>query len=497
MKLTKNPLPTALAALAGLLLACCSEGSLPDTGANDNAGGVSALHIASACLQEQSMTRATAMNLTAGSIGVFRSQDTGYAETQDNVQYIFNEATGWQPQQAARTIYLAASDAEVCAYFPYDSHICTKTIVPLTSGKYKGTADDPEKHDPADICYATNRTLNGAVPSTRFEMVHAMAMVQLHFLRAEAGTTPYNLTLVSIENANLPSTATLDITNGAYTTTGKSTLIWTPGATESATGIQIPEGHSETTSALVVPCTLDAGGTIFSFRINGNRVSTKVSAAVLPSLQAGKIHRLLFRINTTTATLSKVSIVDWQRKWDADNEPNIDGSSNDYIKLAGVKWALSNLEHNAGYHNYNFAASATATGTEFQWNALTSTEDGNGTDTWDATADPCSRLEPKGAWVTPTRANVTALIALPTVWVTDYNGVSGQWFGTADAGEAALHPEHYLFLPAGSGTEASYWTRTYDSSTDQPMTLSISSTSPPADKETAYATSHTVRCVKK
>lgn len=292
---------------ATMLLASCTQDELPGTG---TAVGIAPLHIASAGLQApgmQAVTRA-ADALTTGSIGVFRSQGTGYAETQDNKQYTYTAAKGWQPSAAADTVYLMANDVDVCAYFPYKSTYTDKTAIPLASGKYTGTVDDLTKHDPADICYATNRTLNGASVSTDFEMQHAMAMVQLSFSRLNYEGTACNLTSVIIKNTELIGTATLNITDGTYAAPVKVAVKWTPGTATPATGIQVPAtGISETTTALLVPCTLDAAGsTTFTFTVDGQAMSVKVPSAKLPTFEAGKIHRLKFVIHAASVTLSDV-----------------------------------------------------------------------------------------------------------------------------------------------------------------------------------------------
>lgn len=500
MRPTKNSLTICIGTLAALLLAGCSQDGLPGDGAS-SVQDAAALHITAATLQlsqAQSLSRASASDaLAAGSIGVFRSQGTGYSETQANRQYTFVSG-GWQPQADDQIIYLMANEAQVCAYYPYNAAYTNKTAIPLASGKYEGTVDDPTKHDPADLCYATDRAMDGSKPSTRFEMNHAMAMVQIRFRRTDVGSTACTLTSVSIKNPELISIATLDITGGTYTTGGKAALQWTPGTTDSATGIPLPaSATSEATSALLVPCTLDAAGTTFSFIVDGKLMTVEVSAAKLPAFEAGKIHRLMFGIKTSSVSLEQVSIIDWWREWDESNEPDADGSLKDYIKLGGVKWALSNLEHNAAYHNYNFAAFATAEGTKLKWNALTVADGGNPAGTWDAVSDPCSRLEPKDTWVSPTKEDFAALTALPSVWVTGYEGVNGRWFGTADAAEAALNSGHHLFLPAASATTAAYWTKSYNTATKKPVAFSISSGASPAVADTEYTTCCPVRCVKK
>lgn len=484
---------------ATLLLASCTQDELPGTGA---AVGTAPLRVVSATLQApgtQTVTRATASDLlTTGSIGVFRSKGTGYAETQDNKQYAYSAAKGWQPSVVADTVYLMANDADVCAYFPYKSTYTDKTAVPLASGKYTGTADDFTKHDPADICYATNRPLNGASSSTDFEMRHAMAMVQLSFERLNYASTLCNLTEVSIKNKELVSTATLDISTGTYATVKKDAVKWTPGTATPATGLQVPAtGVSEITAVLMVPCTLDAADpTTFGFTVDGLAMSVKVPASRLPAFEAGKIHRLKFVIHAASITLGDVSIIDWVPGWDAPDEPNIDGTIKEYVELGGVKWALANLEYNDTYHNYNFAPSATSGNTKMQWNALTSSETGNKTNVWDSNSDPCTRLEPKGTWTTPTKEDFAALIALPNVWTDNYKGVKGQWFGVGDADKATLSPDHYLFFPAGASTNAGYWTQTYGANS-HPQSLWIMKGSAPIEEDmVAYDTPLNVRCVK-
>lgn len=493
---------------AFLLLASCSrDGILPgDSGTDNPASGITALHVTAATLQspqEQPATRISADPLKAGSIGIFRSQGEGYAEALSNRQYTYNGTTGWQPHTADQTVYLMANEVDVCAYYPYNSAYTDKTAIPLASGKYNGTADDLTRHDPADLCYVAPRTMSGANPAIWFELNHAMAMVQVRFRRSDLGTGPRRLTSVSVSNLKLIKTATVNITAGIYRDdnqspggTGRS-LEWIPGATEPATGIDLPaNATSEATSALLVPCTLDAAGTTFSFTVDRKSMTAKVPVSLLPALRAGKIHSLTFDIKATTVSLAEVSIVDWWREWDNGQEPDIDGSTRDYIELGGMKWALSNLEYSPAFHGYHFAASATREGTKLKWNALTPAGNGNNTATWEAASDPCSRLEPKGTWVSPTKEDFAALAALPNVWTAGYEGVNGRWFGTADATEAALHAGRYLFLPAAGGTEARYWTQSYNTATGNPVAFSVSSGSAPATGDLIYATSCVVRCIK-
>lgn len=503
MRPTQYSLPIGIGTLTVLLLASCSQDNiLPEANRTD----ITALHITAATLQApqpQAATRTTTASLTGGSIGVFRSQGDGYSEARDNCQYTYNETAGWQPGMADQTVYLMANDAGVCAYYPYSSANTNKTAIPLASGKYKGVADDLARHDPADLCYAAPRMMNGAHPSISFEMNHAMSMIQVRLRRSDLGTALRRLTSISISNLQLIKTGTVNITTGIYRDNNQSpgggdrSLEWVPGSTEPAAGIDLPAATtSQATSALLVPCTLDAAGTTFRFTVDGKSMSVKVPVTLLPAFRAGKIHSLIFDLKATSVSLEQVSILDWWREWDEPGEPDLDGIPKDYIELGGVKWALSNLKYDAAYHHYNFAATATAEGTKLKWNALTPTESGNAVATWDAASDPCARLEPKGTWVSPTRDDYAALAALPTTWATGYEGVNGQWFGTADAGEAALHSGRYLFLPAAGAAQARYWTQSYNDATGNPVAFAVSSAAGPATGDMNNATPCVVRCKK-
>lgn len=461
-----------------------------------------ALKIVSAKLnfsQQEVISRATeSEELKAGSIGVFRSKTTGSNQAQDNKHYFFSSLKGWQPLTTDQTVFLMANDADICAYYPYNSAYTEKKAIPLESGKYKGTPNDLTKYDPADLCYAVNRSTNGANPSVQLEMNHAMSMVQIRLQRSDLETTVRTLTSVNIENQDLPSNATLDITNGTYVISTKKGLTWTPGTNEPATGINLPAGGvSETTSALLIPCTFHPSGVIFNFIISNKMMTVNVPISKLPRLQAGKIHRLIFDIKATTAILKDISIIDWWREWNTADEPELGTNSKEYIDLAGTKWALSNLQYNTAFQNYHFSLAATDMGTKMRWNALTNTDSGNATTVWMVQNDPCARLEPKGTWVSPTKEDFTALATLPNIWVTNYKGVNGQWFGTADAIQAANHPEHYLFLPAGDKSTVSYWTKSYNSTTNKPIAFSFSISTSPQQKEIEYITECLIRCIKK
>lgn len=465
--------PLILGSVALLLFSCSQDESPLLAGG----GGEAPLRITSVGLLSSEVsaiggsvaTRATTTDpLTTGSIGVFRSQGTNYAEELKNKKFSYTSGS-WQPATSADTVYLMTNQADVCAYYPYNGAYTDKTAIPLASGRYTGTVDDLTLHDPADICYAINQPMNGVASSTDLTMEHAMAMVQLSFKRLNYDSDLCNLTSITATNANLVGSAKLNITDGTLTAPVKvSPVTWTPGSgTDTPTGIQVPETGSITTSVLWVPCSLSAA-TTFSFTVDGKKMSTSVSATQLPALLQGKIHRLNFVIHAASITVEEVSIIDWTEA----ALSSVSGKGRDYIVLPGVpnvKWALSNLVYTAPY-GYSFAPKQSDYGSYLNWNVLTDTSDPVTASEWNEANDPCRWVEPQGTWMTPSKEDFKALAALPQKWST-YNGISGRWFGTTDETLAEALSGEYLFLPAAGeqnrdgsmvneGTHGYYWSRT-------------------------------------
>lgn len=249
-------------------------------------------------------TRASAP-LTSGSIGVFRAADAGasaaYPVACNNYKYTYNG--GWQPDDAANTVYLTGKDIGVCAYYPYraDAAYADKLALPLTSGQYTGSGDVN------DICYDTERMVNATSTgrSTTFTMKHAMALLEF-VLYGDAGTSSLTVSNVTIEHTKLINTATLNITNGAYTTvTTTGTLSYNPSLTIS--------GSTVTTSALLVPFDLGVLGLKVSFtatNINTSSVSIPVTLFGNRKLEAGKHYRIKIALNGME--LGGVEIRDWR-----------------------------------------------------------------------------------------------------------------------------------------------------------------------------------------
>lgn len=289
---------------ASVMLASCEreEGGVPNEPANLL---VKEVRTGS---ETGSATRAAAIiPLTSGSIGVFRTKDTGaspvYPTECNNYKYTYN--SGWKPADAANTIYLTGKDIDVCAYYPYNSDAvyADKTALPLTSAWYRSD-DTPSK----DLCYAINRTVNAtaAKRSVSFTMKHAMALLELVFY-FDAGSGVLNIAKITISNPALVGSAKLDITTG----TQKGDVI--SGSLTTSESKYLPSENATTTvSALLVPFDMGGNGLKLEiarlFVIPGSSSTTHTSSVTIPAalfggkLEAGKRYRVKIAANGMVVT---------------------------------------------------------------------------------------------------------------------------------------------------------------------------------------------------
>lgn len=447
---------SSLALLAlSVLLACCSQDEL--------SGGIippgNSLYISSAIIASgsHSETEATTRGdillvpVTKGSLGIFRSKGTGYASALDNMKYTYTVGKGWQPAAASDTIFLNGDDAAVCAYYPHDVALTDKTSIPLTSGKYTGTVS---AHDPNDICYAANRTLNGYNRATTFEMKHAMAMLELKITKDANYKGDCHITSVSILNPALVISSTIDISTGTYAAAPtKGTVAYNPGA--DANGILIGTTAS-TTAALLIPFNPTADGLSLSFAVNDMPVVVNIGTDKLPAVEAGNRYIVNLTMKATSMQVTGVDMMPWEETGVGGDDyvwyPKEDAIKLDApIHLAGYKWAWSNLDYADGkialrdYQTWpdNYLVHwpycvLTPNLTDF-------TVAGN--TAYSYATDPCSALNslvPGGTtWALPTRHQMELLMATGHI-----NEAGGCWFGTTTA--PGKDDGTYLFLPANT-----------------------------------------------
>lgn len=522
-------LSLSLLAAAALLVSCAQD---------ELSGGVAlpagnALHVSSAVIatgsgtemeiaaRTKSVTRADVLvSVTSGSLGIFRSQGTNYTSTLDNKKYTYIDSDkGWQPATTSDTIYLNGDDAEVCAYYPYngDATYSNAATIPVYSGKYIGFGAIPAdySYNGIDLCYATNRTLNGSQRATTFEMKHAMAMLEFKISKEAGYKGDCRITSISIQNPELIEASGIDITSGTYTTASdvtKGKLTYNPGTDD--TGILI-ESTAATTAALLVPFKPTTAGLTITFVTNGVNVEADIPASKIANVEAGKRYTVSITMKAASMQVTGVDMVPW-------DEIGVGGDdytwypTEDVIKLtspihiASYDWAWSNLDYVDGSialrdfqtwpespYLVHWPYCVMVPNTSSNPNAIA------GSSVYSYNTDPCSALntlvtDKSRTWTLPTKHQIELLMATDHV-----NDVSGCWFGTSTL--PAKDDGTYLFLPANSELYAigapatnigAYWL-----SDGGPYTLfcvgTYSTTYPAIDDKSQADYNAMVRCVEK
>jgi len=209
--------------------------------------------------------------LTAGDIGIFRLESTGYDETRSNVQYT-NSGDGWDVTSGTEPIYVTEKEASLFAYSPYSSEESTFTdeTLNLTSQIYTSSAD---------LCYQTGVTATSETPVS-FTMNHAYAKLKFNLTHDDDYDGNCAVSGISIANDGILSSNTLDISTGTYGSGTAGTVAVNPGISS------IPIDSTETIYVLMVPVTTLSGYITLTFTIDKNDIFTTTSK--ITSLTAGK-----------------------------------------------------------------------------------------------------------------------------------------------------------------------------------------------------------------
>ncbi len=231
--------------------------------------------------------------LTSGSIGVFRLSGDGYASSRSNVEYICSGGA-WNAASGVTPVYLTKSDAKLCAYYPYSSSL-SSGIVNLSSGLYSS-----EK----DFCYQTG-VPGSSASSVSFELGHAYSMITFAFTHKGSYSGACKISNISISNAGILVSNTLDITTGSASTHTGTYGSGTAGTVSVDPAIaSISYGNSASAAVLMVPTVSALSGTIdLSFTIDGTvfTASVDVSGTGMMSLEAGKNYTIRVNIGNETA----------------------------------------------------------------------------------------------------------------------------------------------------------------------------------------------------
>lgn len=435
MKPTITPLslllPAVVAACLTLLPAACTQDDISATGADEAASGVP-LQITSIGLQQASGQTRAATPLNTGEIGVYRFNPKGIDTYREmlNVHYLYTPEKGWQPDKTDNTVYLLKETTDVVVYYPYsaDRNNADYGTFELTAGKYTGRLNDPTHHDPNDLCYAVV-PMNNTDPARAFELKHAMAMVECYFAQDDAlyGPLGCRLTSVGIANAGVGDRGRLYyLEDPVRVVTSHNTVTWEENLLINNKTLN---ESAPKAVALLVPCTLEGDVLKFYFKIDGMDASVPVRVdGKLSAFEAGKIYQFYFTLSGNYVLLDKVSIKDWQN-WVGTAKPQ----PVDYVEIGGSKWAKGDLLYDEANQRYYITTDPSPSSYLWYWNSLIPKV--RNTEPYSKERDPCTQVEPKGYWMTPSQAQFEELMKLDG---------TGQWIGTTDIDRAKASPDKYL-----------------------------------------------------
>ena len=470
-----------LVILSSLLASCAgdeqqagmpgAEGSLHVSSVTVNPGGHTDAGAATRLTGDD-----VAMPVTQGSLGIFRSRSTGYDGTQDNKKYTYIETgNGWQPATPGDAILLNANVADVCAYYPYhsDAAYSDKTALPLTPGKYAGGNGT---HDPADLCYDTDRPVSSTRRTTGFTMRHAMAMLELKLSKETGYVGDCRVTSVSLLNPGLITSSAINITDGTYSAAPvKGTLTYSPGT--DADGMLIGSAAA-TTAALLVPFTPSGAGLTVSFNVNGTPIEANIPATTIAKVEAGHRYTVKITMKASSMQVTGVDMMPWTEinvggdghTWEpqiptppapapviigiqlSPDEITLTGNGctdQDKADLSLLTWAEGNLKSTGDGSSDDYVWT---TPTDYgYYYTFMSTYTGN---TSQNGIDPCTKLDPDlygTGWRTPSINELEKLSRCTDKQLVSNNGVMGMWF---------MNNPNGVFLPAagsrsfrvGSGT---------------------------------------------
>lgn len=428
-------LPAAVVACLTLLPTACTQDDISAIGAGEAASGVP-LQITSIGLHPASGQTRAATLLNTGEIGVYRFNPKGIDTYREilNMRYLYTPEKGWQPDHTDHTVYLLKETTDVVVYYPYsaDRNDNAHGTFELTSGKYTGKLNDPTHHDPNDLCYAV-APMNNTDLARAFELKHAMAMVECYFAQddKEYGSQACRLTSVSIANAGVNQRGRVHfLEDPVKLDYMHNTVTWEE---DLFIGNKNLDTSSPKTAALLVPCTLEGDVVKFYFKIDGMDASVPVRVgSKLSAFEAGKIYQFYFTLSGNYVLLDKVSIKDWQN-WSgtATSQPV------DYVEMGGSKWAKGDLMYDETNQRYYITTDPSPSSYLWYWNSLIPNVKNTDGQPYSKERDPCTQVEPKGYWITPSEAQFDELEKLDAI---------GQWVGTTDIDRAKASPDKYLNL---------------------------------------------------
>lgn len=402
------------------------------------------LVIATAGIQTEVTATRTVAELPVGaSIGVFldNASSGGSYAPRKNVRYNRTDVA-WEPRIEEETVYLKESDANLCAYYPFDISVAdVNRAITLTPHIL---ADDEVL--PA---YAPHLTANAVDKSVVFSMKQAYSWLVLSFVRGDI-KDDITLSEFSLTNAGLYKESVLDIRSGVV----DGTVV--DGGTITFSGEMVLTKNGTVVRNIVLPPGELSDGLKVSIKVK--EYDDKVLSTTLSSfttLAEGYKYAVTLTVEGTDLGSSSVKLLPWTetavndegspivpmpnitgiRVPEAEIKLGVDCSAEDKASLAKLIWARGNLSQadDEGWGPIKMAF-PTDYGHYYTYKSEYSGEIG--------TTDPCSTLSASTygtGWRTPSRAEFEMLFRCTDKQLVSHNGTNGMWFMNNKSG---------LFLPA-------------------------------------------------
>ena len=199
---------------------------------------------------EASVTTRAAGNLETGTLAVYRKTTNGYAGL-NNIPYTWDDATkSWKSAGATdktKTIYVDHRDAEVYAYYPYESSRGANTVFNLNMAR-----NTPDK----TMLYSSSQSVNNRTATATFAMKSGYS--RLTFRIQNTNLPSYRITKATATFASAVKNAgTIDISAATPTTIGSGSVgsyvfPLTAGDSIFDTGIGTAK-YDETCDLLMIP----------------------------------------------------------------------------------------------------------------------------------------------------------------------------------------------------------------------------------------------------
>ncbi|WP_373168194.1 fimbrillin family protein [Bacteroides cellulosilyticus] len=450
-----------LAGFALLLGACTSEtdGLFPggETDTTERPLTVTAQ------LDAEVETRATtATALETGTMAVYRKATNGYAAL-NNIPYTWNSTDKkWKSADAAdkaKTIYVNHQDAEVYAYYPYDSGRGTNTSFNLAMGRNTPSAT---------MLYSSTQKVNNRTALATFAMKSGYSRITFRLLNMNLPYCLIKSASVTFGSA-MKTQGTIDISAATPTTAAGSATIgsytFPLTAADSIYSSGIGTGQwDETLDLLMIPgqampqMTISVQLTLSGMLANAS-TSVTIPAGTIGTLVQGKQYIIPLLVKGTTISFASNKVpgigantdkAPWgEDKLTAYTLPPVTLADGLNVATGNLYYYTSKLIRTSQNPNYtvdganNWYCFAARNGK--QW--VEKDQGGSLVSSFSTTNDRCPRLGTN--WRMPTKAELQTIASLTkTAGSCNDSGtgaVSGVWVGSYNSGQGNYQKSAVFF----------------------------------------------------